>query len=288
MKYIQSFNEKFGIKSDLEEQAKKYFNEISSSDKNEFIFIYKNKKGNFPFTLKIGKVKKLDGQFKKDTSTKKLTILLSDRRDYSTFLHELKHLDYSIVKEFFYKDIFHVSNSKLKILKKNDPLIVAQSIFYLLDTNEFESRYHGYYVSFDKFISDYLHFNLLDNPTPSDIYNLFEKFLSQSPDTSWTWYVYDKEFRFENHLTESQINRLFHQFVFTKDFYKDEYDSIFTYIKSYIKKAFRSTFNNYNEEELTDIEKNKKLIENKINQRLPKYRKKFFRLVTLMVDKWCK
>lgn len=290
MKYLQFF-EKFGISKNLEDQCKSYFDEIKENPtKNNFDFLFQNNTGEYQFKVKIGK---FDGKtlgrynLSLDSETGKINniiIYLKDRNNYSTLLHELKHLDYATRKPSFYKDIFHKSKETLGELRGSKKLIFAEEVFYLLDTNEFESRYHGYYADFDDFISN----NISKNPTPSEIYNLFEKFLAGNQDKSWTWYTKDDEFKFEDYLTSSQINRLFHQFVYIKDFYKDEYDNVIKYLKSQIKKAFKSSFNKYTKEELLEINRTKKMIESKINKRLPKFRKKFFRLVSIMIDKWCK
>jgi hypothetical protein len=138
-------------------------------------------------------------------------------------------------------------------------------------------------VDFDDFISK----NISKNPTPGEIYTLFERFLATTNDNSWTWYVNDKEFKFEEYFTKDNINSLF-RLISKTDFYKDEYKNIFKYIKSIIKRAFKITFKIYTKEELLDIERTKKMYENQINKRLPIYRKKFFKLVPLMVDKWVK
>lgn len=291
MKYIQSFNEKFGIKNRLSDQVDGYFQHIQENpDKNEFTFYYAYDRLNMKdiiqkFTVKIGKLKGLEGQYSFDKKTKETTILLGDRNNKSTLLHELKHVDYALYKDGFYNDIFHVAKDRLeKNLSKKDKLNYAQEMFYLLDQNEFEARYHGYYIDFDEFIKN----SQINNPTPGQIYDLFEKFLSQTSDVSWTWYVKDDEFKFEDYFSNSLINRLFNQFVYTKDFYSDEYENMFKYIKSIFKKSYRKIFNSYTDEEIIEIKKTKKLFERKINQRLPKYKKKLFKLVSLMIEKWCK
>ena len=291
MKYLQTINEKFGIKKRLVEQVDGYFRVIQENpDKHEFTFYYAYDSLGIKdilqkVTVKIGKVKGLHGQYSFNPNTKETTILLSDRNDKSTLLHELKHLDYALHKRDFHKNIFHTSKDRLsKSLSKRDKLNYAQEIFYLLDQNEFESRYHGYFIDFDEFISK----SKIKDPTPGEIYELFESFLSQSEDISWTWYVKEDEFKFENYFSDSLINRLFNQFVYTKDFYADEYENMFKYIRSIFKKSYRRIFNSYSDEEIIEIKRTKKLFERKINQRLPKYRKKLFKLVPLMVDKWCK
>jgi len=290
MKYLQSFNEKFGIKSRLSEQVDSYFQHIQENpDKYEFTFYYAyNKLGVEDilqkFTVKIGKLKGLHGQYSFNLKTKEATILLSDRNNKSTLLHEIKHLDYALHKDRFNHDIFHVAKDRLGKISKKDKLSYAGEIFYILDQNEFEARYHGYYIDFDEFIKS----SEIDNPTPGQIYELFEKFLIGYHDVSWTWYVKDDEFKFEDYFSDSLINRLFNQFVYTKDFYSDEYENMFKYIRSILKKSYRKVFNKYTSEEIIEIKRTKKLFERKINQRLPKYRKKLFKLVPLMVDKWCK
>lgn len=290
MKYLKPFNEKFGINKDLDDQCRNFFKKVQENpQENNFNFILKNEKGEYPFELKVGTFDGgTHGRFNlilnDDKSIKKTLIYLKNRNDYSTFLHELKHLDYATRKRNFYKDVFHVAKDKLSELR-NHPLVLAHEIFYLLDKNEFESRYHGYYVDFDNFISK----NISKNPTPGEIYSLFERFLihvtNSDKDLSWTWYVNDREFKFENFFKKDDLNSLF-RIISKTDFYKDEYKNVFRYIKSIIKRAFKLTFKIYTKEELLDIERTKKMYETQINKRLPNYRKKFFKLVPLMVDKW--
>jgi len=291
MKYLQTINEKFGIKKRLTDQVDGYFRVIQENpDKDEFTFYYAYDTLDVKdilqkVTIKIGKVKNLHGQYTFDIKTKETTILLSDRNDKSTLLHELKHFDYALHKRDFHKNIFHTAKDRLdKNLSKRDRLNYAQEIFYLLDQNEFEARYHGYYIDFDEFISN----SEIDDPTPGEIYELFEKFLSQTSDNSWTWYIKDDKFKFEDYFSNSLINRLFNQFIYTKDFYADEYENMFKYIKSILMKSYKRVFNSYSDKEIIEIKRTKKLFENKINHRLPKYRRKMFKLVPLMVDKWCK
>ena len=50
----------------------------------------------------------------------------------------------------------------------------------------------------------------------------------------------------------------------------------------------KTKLNFYSKEELSEIQRSKKKVEIEINKRIQKYRKKFFRLITLMSEKWCK
>lgn len=282
MKYLQSFNERLGFNIDLDKQVEEFYKEIVNSAEMEFNFVYQNDRGKFPFKLIIGNLNK-KGAFRIDIETGEKKILLKHRRDYATLLHEIKHLDYSTRKKDFYKDIFHLANERLSKMKSLDPLNSITSVFYLYNDNEFQSKYHGYYIEFDNFIAK----NISSDPTPMEIWSLFERFLISTNDKSWTWYFKDDEFKFENYLPKSQINRLFTQFIYKGDIYKGEYDNLIKWLITGIKRLFKTKLNKYSEGELMEINKIKRFYEKQINIRLPKYRKRFLRMVQLMVDKWC-
>ena len=95
MKYIKLF-EKWGINSEIESYAKEYFEVINDDTKRDrFNFLYKNDKGNYYFDLTIRKSDNANklGYFTYNKKMGWMTINLSNRGDYSTLLHELKHLD---------------------------------------------------------------------------------------------------------------------------------------------------------------------------------------------------
>jgi hypothetical protein len=285
MKYLQSFNERLGLNLDIDKQVEKFYKEIVNSQEKEFNFVYENDKGRFPFKVIIGGGLKGSnwGTYNFNIESGSKTIKIKSRGDYATLLHEVKHLDYSTRNKEYWRDIFKWGELKLSKIGSYDPLNSITNVFYLYNDNEFQSKYHSYYIDFDNFIAK----NISDNPTPTEIWSLFERFLMSNRDNSWSWYFKDEKFKFEDYLSKSQINRLFTQFIYNNDIYNDEYNSLIKWISTSIRRLFKTKLNKYSEKELKDIDKVKRFYEKQINLRLPKYRRRFLRIVQLMVDKWC-
>ena len=283
MRYLKSFNERLGVNLDIDAQVDEYFRQINSSDKKDFQFIYKNEKGEFPFTLYIGSLNRSSGNFAMDITTGEMSIYLRSRTDHSTLLHEVKHLDFATRKPDYHKELLYLANKSLSGVGSLDPLSKITHIFYIFNDNEFQSKYHGYYKEFDNWISS----RVSSNPTPKEIWGLFAEFLTSVKDRTWSWYFMDGEFRFSDYLSDAQINRLFTQFIYNKDIYRGELDNPVKYFTIGLKKSFKTKFNKYTQDELKEIEKLKKFYEKRINHRLPRYRRKFSRLIQLMIDKWC-
>ena len=328
MKYLKTYNvfEKLGISNNVERATDLYFKTINDNpDKNNFSFKYKSDNGiEKEFTLRIIKTKGQEGSF--IISRNKLSIHLGDRNSKSTLLHEVKHLDYFIKSENCFNNLFYKSLSRLENLKKNDPLRYVSEIFYVFDENEFQSKYHSYYIDFDKFIEDKIDKLSKDNLDAlkkinididvnqlreatirvninnSTILQYFYEFLTKSNDTSWTLYWNAKRgltvtkgkgsvganFKFEDFLDKDQINRLFYNYAYTKNLYPNEYNNLFTLLRDNIKRSYKTIFKKYSEKDLIEIERNKKFFENEINRKVDKYYKKMLRLVTLMCEKWVK
>ena len=285
MKYLQSFNERLGLNLDIDKQVEKFYKEIVNSQEKEFNFVYENDKGRFPFKVIIGGGLKGNnwGRYNFNIETGAMKITLKNRSDYASLLHEVKHLDYSTRVGEYWKDIIQWGSIRLSKISSMDPLNSITNVFYLYNDNEFQSKYHSYYIDFDSFVAK----NISDNPTPNEILSLFERFLISNRDDSWLWYFKNDEFKFEDYLSKAQINRLFTQFVYKNDIYNGEYDNLIKWLITGIKRLFKTKLNKYSEGELMEINKIKRFYEKQINMRLPKYRKKFLRIVQLMVDKWC-
>lgn len=280
--YLNFVNERLGINDSIEQQVDLYMQEIKDNpDKNEFEFTYNLNGRKYPFTLKIFKLEKgTYGKFKIDKGIAEIHLL--DRDSKSVLLHELKHLDYFIRRNNCFNTLLKVAHDKLSSIKNNDELSLVKNYFYLYDQNEFESRLHEYYINFDNYVSE----RIDQVSKPSDIYDLFEEYLSKSKDKSWTFYIRIENFKFEDLLSDRQINRLFINYIIQDNKYNySDINDILRYIRLNFKKLTNFVLNKYNEEDLKKAKKIKKEIEYKINKKIPIYRKKIYKLVTLVGEK---
>ena len=142
MRYLKSFNERLGVNLDIDAQVDEYFKCINNSDKKTFQFIYKNEKGEFPFTLYISNLNGSSGNFAMDITTGEMSIYLRSRTDHSTLLHEVKHLDFATRKRDYHKELLYLANKSLSGVGSLDPLSKITHIFYIFNDNEFQSKYH--------------------------------------------------------------------------------------------------------------------------------------------------
>jgi len=191
-------------------------------------------------------------------------------------------MDYDLSNKHTYSNILSKS-SKILSNSKDDYKQTAQRLFYYIDPNEYEARYHECYMEFDDFLKDKK--SLIKKP--GDVATAFDVFLDTRKDKSHLYY-FVKDFSFEWLLNgnKRKINQILHS-ISNKDFYPKEYNNNYRFIETMVKKAFKSTFNRYSEEEMRDIEKTKKTYEKMINKNLKKYNKKFFKIVPAMVEKYC-
>lgn len=299
--FSEFITEALGIDKDIESQAQTIYQEIKNSTKNEFDFILYETSGNYFFKLIIGEFDKTStGRFIISHDNQKLTILLKDRSDYSTLLHEMKHLSRGIKNKCrHFNDPIHKTHRLINNmdLKKKDPINVQNKIFYVYDIDEFEAKYHGYYVDIDvhlKKIVDMKKLSPIDKIVSKDfIVQIIKGFLNTCEDFTYTWWVgyfngteVSKEFNFSNYLKESDINRLFY-LITKKDFnpscsYIDMFKEIYLDLKNLIKMKL----NIYSKKDKILIQKNRKIFEKEINRRKKIFSKKFYRLFTIMVEKY--
>lgn len=304
MKHIKQF-EALGINKDLEEQAKRIYDIIvSKSETNTFSFIYHHlTKGNTIFRVIIDKDDKyLDdrsqGRFSSDYKegdvegvwfdVGKYEIYLKVRNDFKVLLHEMKHMDYRMshpkidIDEILYngKRIFNDEN--ISSFEENKGLNSIKSVFYLMNEDEFEAKYHGYYIEIDEFLKEHLPIN----PSPQYIVDCINIYL-KAPDTdkSYTWWSTISDSKLESFMSRENLIKFYQYALRETDnspYYATSLDDFFKRTRRY----FRSLFGKYDTvtDDNIDIiiaQSNKIIAKNTV-----KFKKKFNRLYSIMVDKY--
>lgn len=306
MRYLLKFNERLGISLDIENQVKGYMTKIKNNpDKNHFNFLYQCDKGNFFFTLDIkdlpiGNEGSLSVESDDENKNGDIFIItISDRSDESTLLHEVKHIDFYLNQKKCFNNIYYKFLNKLDDLKdelKVNPTKLKE-IFYVYDRNEFESKYHSYYKDFDNFLLDLIKNGYLKDKKiePIDIKICFYSFLSKTEDKSWTWYTYVTNFKFTDYMHKKDINNLFlslikdknielsgKDLIYSINLYKD----VYKYLKNKIFKIFK--IDKIKKEDQDKIDKLVNYFESDIRKINKIYRKKMYRLIPLMIEKYVK
>ena len=289
MRYIKLF-EKWGINKELEDLTDEYMTSIKNNpEQNDFNFVFYHELGNYLFKVKIKELGgKKEGNITYDVAevngkkrTSNFVITLSDRNDKSTLLHELKHFD-RIIR------IGPDDGTIRKSLKwvdfiDNDFNPNIRSIFYLLNDDEFEAKYHGYYSQIDKYLSE----NLTENPTREDVINQINFFLKlPSTDKSYTWWKNNLYFKLELLGDKKYVEKLFDLLIngeITPMLIPSlNMRELFTSVKTYIRQKLGIK----TKLEKDQIERAIDVIEKIVNKNKEKYRKKFNRIYSIMVDKY--
>ena len=269
MKYIKLF-EGFGINKGVEYWAQEYFYEIQKSNSDKFHFKYSNDKGEFEFDLTISQRSKYNkGHFSYQTGINDMVINIADRNDYSTLLHELKHLD---------RFTRVAKTGSLRKLKQWSGLLEdnkLNTIFYLLDPDEFEARLHGYYSDLDKYLSK----NVPSDADNKLVFKYVKQFLRETDDVSWGLYQSRSEIKVQNFADEDYLKRLFIALI--------EGDAVKKYSLKYLKNIIKSIvgMNKFDNEY---YEKTIRYINKILNKNRLKFKKKFDRMVYGLVDKYVK
>jgi len=289
MRYIKLF-EKWGINKELEDLTDEYMTSIKENPKkNDFNFVLYHELGNYLFKVKIkelgGKtegnitydVEEVDG--KKRTSN--FLITLSDRNDKATLLHELKHFD-RIVRMGRDEGVIRKSLKWVDFID-NDFNPGIRSIFYLLNDDEFEAKYHGYYSKIDQYLSE----NLIENPTREDVIKQIDFYLElPTTDQSYTWWKNNLYLKFSKLGDEKYIEKLFDLLIngeITPMVIPSlNMRELFTSVKTYIRQKLGIKTKLEKEQIKRAIDQIEKLV----NKNKEKYRKKFNRIYSIMVDKY--
>ena len=289
MRYIKLF-EKWGINKDLEDLTDEYMTFIKEHPKkNDFNFVFYHELGNYVFKVKIDELEgRTEGNITYDVEEingmqrcSNFEITLSDRNDKSTLLHELKHFD-RIVRVGPDKSITR-KGLRVTDYLDNDFNPGIKSLFYLLNDDEFEAKYHGYYSKIDQ----YLEKNLVKNPTQEDVINQINIFLKKpTTDKSYTYWRNNMYLKFSKFGDKKYIEKVFDLLIngeITPMVIPSlDLRELFTSVKTYIRQKLGIK---------TKLEKEKInqaiiFIEKVINKNKEKYRKKFNRIYSIMVDKY--
>ena len=289
MRYIKLF-EKWGINKELEDLTDEYMTSIKENpEQNDFNFVLYHELGNYVFKVKIKELGgKTEGNITYDVDivngkkrTSNFLITLSDRNDKSTLLHELKHFD-RIIRMGPDDGAIRKSLKWVDFID-NDFNPGIKSIFYLLNDDEFEAKYHGYYSKIDQ----YLEKNLIENPTREDVINQINFFLKlPSTDKSYTWWKNNLYFKLELLGDKKYVEKLFDLLIngeITPMVIPSlNMRELFTSVKTYIRQKLGIK----TKLEKEQIQKAIIQIEKLINKNKEKYRKKFNRIYSIMVDKY--
>jgi hypothetical protein len=302
MRYIKIF-EKWGIDKKLEELTDKFISSIEA-EPNTKIFTFDFDNGvsdiyTFNLIVKEDLGQKVEGRFtyngrwiynekhKKHTFDGEITIYLSDRNDKSTLLHELKHFDRFIRRgnAGYYTGKDAILRAGLNWTDKigNDFNPGIKSMFYLLNDDEFEAKYHGYYVDIDQ----YLEKNLIENPTREDVINQINFYLkSPECDKSYSWWKNQVYLKFDKHGDKKHIEKIFDLLIngeitpmIIPSFKIRE---LLTSIKTYIRMKF-GIKTKLEKEQIKDLINQVEIL---INRNKEKYRRKFNKIYSIMVDKY--
>jgi len=285
MKHLKLF-EAFGVDFSIESQVNEYFKEVQDNpDKLKFDFLFKNGTGNYFFKLIIISNHGAAGSFMDSIPSSEFIIILKDRNDKPTLLHEVKHLDYRTKNKKIYQKVYYKANQILN--QYPDAPATLVEIFYLFDENEFQSKYHGYYSEFDNFIKN----KVSDSTTIDDLKILFAEFLTKgTDDRSWIWYMYNKKIRFTDFISKKKLDICFYNML--EESVKDKinpYNWSKSWIVNSIKLAwyeFRKRMGSWTPEERKEIDKLTNYFEKEIQQRQSKFHRKFVRLIPLMAKKY--
>lgn len=300
MKHIKKFNEALGINKDLEEQVDAYYKEIvENPDKDVFNFFYHHNNVKQGFKLDIKKLSGNNGSVvhgNLELNGNSVIIHLSNRNDKPTLLHEVKHLDYFLR---LYPDISKVTDKnsikKTNIFGIRDVIGVDKYsrviyyILYIFDPNEFQSRYHGYYVQIDEYIKKHIS----ENPTTDEIYKLVDKCLNSSIDDCFKIYMSNDPIRFDDYESIRNINMVFDSIILNDT---KSTNKIYSKIKQFLPNIpidevitkFKQYFNIYSKKEKFKIDTVVNRLEKEMNKRKLKYKRKFLRLYQIMCDKYLK
>lgn len=293
MNHIKNFNtyilEALGINNDLEHQADEIFKEISQSNEIEFEFPFYHNSSNHFFKLKIKDLgPRKYGHFIAKTNYlngTEATITLSNRKDRSTLLHELKHLD-----RYLYKRKEDILKDPLDILyDDNKVLSTEKQIFYVYNTDEFEAKYHSYYININEYIKSEIDKYKSAKKDKLLIKHLIDMYFLSCEDKSFNWWD-NVDFKFSYYLKPKEINDLFYTLTKKEDEYEDEDRDYFYAITDVINKMkdfLRKSLNiGYSKSEKLEMEKLKNKYEKEISRRKKIFYKKFRRIYTIMIEKW--
>jgi hypothetical protein len=295
----KKLNERLGIIQDMEKQVEEYMKTIESKPiAKVFKLVYSCDLGNYFFKLIIDPKLEEKGYFTVDIDPDldnringEMTIYLNDRKDESTLLHEVKHLDYFLRKKGKTKNIYTkteiaVSNSNPKYVSKKS-LAWLEHIFYIFDENEFQSKYQSFYKDFDLFLS-----KQTGELTTTKIRELFFSEDWVNDMASFRFYTLSAEFKFDKIFPADELrvifNYIIHDYNNKRKVFKNPYLDLLSYLSNDIKKNIKMRFRLFNGNEKKEIERYITFFEKDINRKIKIYKKRMSRIVTLACEKYVK
>jgi hypothetical protein len=293
MKHILLF-EKWGVAGYLEEQVKEYIEKMSKEKKDQYLFTLFTDKGNYCFYVVIDKFadKNQNGNFhydiKKDPSgnlrTNNYIITITNREDYATLLHEVKHMD-RLIKKDIDKSVISIGHHWTKRLTQDTKVSKKLlSTFYLLTNDEFEAKYHSYYVSLDNYLSKELKGK---NPTSDDVMRAVTRFFKKvTDDFSYTWWTDKKNIDLLKLESKSNLIRIFNGFLKGHVRGEEFPKTLDSNTLSQVGKFIKSRLGILNKVDNDNFNKVKKILESELNRNKFNFNRKFRRLYTIMVDKY--
>lgn len=303
--------EKYGINKELKSQVDKYYKEIlDNPDKDIFKFEYviiepKALGGKIIIKFKLtintniakdNKSSKLQGQYQikmafSDKFAPRYFIEIDSRENYDTLFHEVKHLDFFVRRKNsienpsynnVYNDIFKKSKDNFKNIKGSNSQKLS-FLFYQYDKDEFESKYHGYFSGFEK----YLLSKKSENLTRKELFYHFNKYINDHEDQTSKEYLNGDNIDLNEMFSERFINKIFYSYIMNAEYmgkWETKLDIFLEFIVG--KEWIKTTLNMYSEKEKGLIDKAINHFEKELNKRKRKYKKKFLRIVTAMFDKY--
>lgn len=288
-KWDNFINEKLGVNYDLIEQGRAMFKIMynDKTTKKEYKFTYKPKETNISreFKVIIDKRKKSKGSYNQLTNTITLREI-----DFSTLIHELQHLDYSLRTDKV--DYFRKIKNNLIHIDGDNMLI---NVLYLMDENEFRSRYLDFYND----INVILHYSKQEGVDINKEY--IDTVINSTimKDTIlFIYYFIAKDgvtlYKFLNVLSDYKLKDRDIDYLLYKSIKSPEVDKEPSIIKSMIKHyaanniigPLRKMLNVYSNSDKLEIQKIKNKLEKITKLRAEKYRRKLNRVYTLMYEKW--
>ena len=165
----------------------------------------------------------------------------------------------------------------------NDSNQNIRSIFYLLNDDEFEAKYHGYYSKIDQYLEN----NLIENPTREDVINQINLYLKlPDSDKSYTIWKNNYYLRFsllgDKKYVENLFDLLINGEITPMVIPSLDIRELFTSVKTYIRQKLGIK----TKLEKEQIQRAINIVEKLANKNKEKYRKKFNRIYSIMVDKY--
>lgn len=284
-----SINEKFGINKDLEEQAQNIYNEINSEEnknKNEFNFYLRSNGKDWPFKLSIkDKIDSVSGKgqaefnykISRDGYASSFEINLLNRNSFSLLIHEMKHFQRLILTKRATDYNTDISKA-IKSGSKEEGQILTL-LFYSLDIDEFEAKYHDFYIECKDFISS----KIKGNENKKDIIKLVDEFLKNHLDTCFGIYKVDlSEIDLSNLISKETLLKFFNlMYNPSKEILKSDPLGYIYYKLKYFKDKLKLS----GSKEL-DYKRLKRKLESKFQRNSKHIQKKFRKIYQLMVEEF--